>query len=134
MPFAITYYHIVWTTENQLPTLGREHVGVIIDTIDAACEELGCKIFAISVLPDHVHIALSIPPRLAVAEWLNEIKARTTHEVAVALPDAQLSWGNQFGVVTFGTQNKDKMIRYVKRQRALHAENALTEVLERVNA
>ncbi len=133
MPFAITYYHLVWTTANKQPTLTREHVGVIIDTIDELCEKLGCKIFALSVLPDHVHIAVSIPPRMAVAEWVQQIKERTERAVHEALPDERAAWGSGFGVVTFGAQNKDKVIRYVKRQYALHAENALTEVFERVD-
>lgn len=133
MPFAITYYHLVWTTADKQSILSRDHVGVVIDTIDEMCEKMGCKIFAVSVLPDHVHIALSIPPRMAVSDWISEIKAHTAEAVAQALPDAPVTWGGGFGVVTFGAQNKDKVIRYVKRQRALHAEKALTEVFERVD-
>jgi putative transposase len=133
MPFAITHYHLVWTTAEKQPTLTREHVGIVIDTIDDYCEKMHCKIFAVSVLPDHVHIALSIPPRMAVAEWISDIKTRTAQAAAQSLPGAPVTWGGGFGVVTFGAQNKDKVIRYVKRQRALHAENALTEVFERVD-
>jgi putative transposase len=133
MPFAITYYHVVWETEARADSLTREHVGILIDTIEEWCEKQGCKIFALSVMPDHVHIALSIPPRLAVAEWVSGIQKRTRDAIDQTLPEAPVVWNRGFGVVTFGAQNKDKVIRYVKRQRALHAENALTEVFERID-
>jgi REP element-mobilizing transposase RayT len=133
MPFAITYYHLIWTTERRQSMIERDHIGIIMDTIYDACEPMGCKIFGLSVMPDHIHIALSIPPRMSVADWVDEIKRVTSVALSEALPNAPIVWGKGFGVVTFGAQNKDKVIRYVKRQYAIHAEDALTEVFERVD-
>jgi REP element-mobilizing transposase RayT len=132
MPFAITYYHIVWTTEERQPSIGRDHVGIIMDAIDEVCEKLGCKIYALSVLPDHLHIAVSIPPRIAVLNWVRDMKIASARAVQKAYPtDDDFVWDKGCGVITFGTQNKDKVIRYVKRQRAIHAEGQLIDALEK---
>ncbi|MDX2140728.1 MAG: IS200/IS605 family transposase [Chloroflexota bacterium] len=134
MPFAITYYHIVWTTHERQPMIERDHVGPLMDAIDEACEKLGCKIYALSVLPDHLHIAVSIPPRIAVLDWVRDMKIASARAVHKALPAADdLLWDRGCGVITFGTQNKDKVIRYVKRQRAIHAEGQLIDALEKTN-
>jgi len=131
MPFAITYYHIVWATHERQPLLGRNEVGPVMDAIDETCEKLGCKIYALSVLPDHLHIAVSIPPRIAVLDWVRDMKMVSARAVRQSVHD--FGWDEGCGVITFGTQNKDKVIRYVKRQRALHAEGQVIDALEKTS-
>jgi putative transposase len=133
VPFYITFYHIIWTTQNRLPLINRENEGVIIDAIDELCEKTNCKLYAIGAITDHIHLAVSIPPRYAVLEWVSDAKSKSANAVHVleGKPGDPFAWSRDCGIISFGTQNRDKMVRYVKRQKALHAEGALIEALER---
>jgi REP element-mobilizing transposase RayT len=133
VPFYITFYHIIWTTQNRQPLINRENEGAVIDAIDEYCEKTNCKLYAIGCMPDHVHLTLSIPPRYAVLDWVNEAKAKSATAVHVleAKPGDPFAWSRECGIITFGSQNRDKMVRYVKRQKAVHAEGATIDALER---
>jgi putative transposase len=63
MPFWRLFYHVVWETKGREPLIDVHASGVIIRTISAACEKDGIALHAIGTMPDHVHVAASIPRR-----------------------------------------------------------------------
>jgi putative transposase len=130
--FTITFYHIIWTTQNRQPLITRANEGAIIDAIDELNEQMGGKLYAVGVLADHVHVAVSIPPRVAVLDWVREAKVKTAAAAQMVKDDAPpLFWSQECGIVTFGSQNRERMVRYVKRQKAIHAEGEGIDILER---
>lgn len=71
---SLINYHFVWTP--------RRRRKVLINGIDARlkqllhekAEELGCKILALEVMPDHVHLFISCPPKLAPDQVMFRLK------------------------------------------------------------
>jgi REP element-mobilizing transposase RayT len=118
-----TYYHLVWTTKNREPFL-RGRVEALVDRcFRDISEELGTMLRAIGNMDDHVHIAVSIPPRTAIPTYVREIKIRSTHAIRSARllhPDDEFSWQREYGLFTFGRQSLDDVVGYVKNQRHHH--------------
>jgi REP element-mobilizing transposase RayT len=132
MPFSICYYHIVWTTRDRAPVITREHIGIILDAIDEQAEKMKTKIMALSVLSDHVHVAVAIPPFVRVEDWIRAVKHVSAEAVRKeAKAGADFAWQSGYGAMTFSAQTRGKTITYVKRQKALHAENATNAYWER---
>lgn len=132
MPFSICYYHIVWTTRERAPLITREHIGILLDAIDEQAEKMKSKIMALSVLADHVHVAVAIPPHVRVEDWVRSVKNASAEAVRKELPNAgAFAWQRGYGAMTFSAQTRGKTVAYVKRQKALHAENATNEYWER---
>jgi REP element-mobilizing transposase RayT len=132
MSFSICYYHLIWTTRGREPVIGRPHIGIILDAIDEHAEKMKTKLMAISVLADHVHIAVSIPPHVRVEDWVRAAKHASAEALRRDGKDmADFAWQRGYGAMTFSAQTRGKTIAYVKRQPALHAENATHEYWER---
>lgn len=64
------FYHIVWATKNREPLITPAIEAVIFPIVRDKSTELECHLFAINGVADHVHIAVNIPPKLAVSEWV----------------------------------------------------------------
>ncbi len=59
-------YHIVWVPKYRLRILTGE-VGKIVDEdIRKLSEWLGCEVMEVNVQSDHVHVVISIPPKVSV--------------------------------------------------------------------
>ena len=71
-------YHLVWCTKYRKK--------VLKDGIDLECkkmlqdlaEEYRFQILAMEVMPDHIHMLVSIPPKLAVADFMGYLKWKST--------------------------------------------------------
>jgi putative transposase len=66
---------------------------IIIQT----CEELGVHIVKSVVVRDHVHMFLSILPKLSLSDVMQRIKGRSSRRIQMAFPDPRKRyWGRRF--------------------------------------
>lgn len=135
MPLWKCYYHMVWATERREPVITPEIERVIVETIKRKSEALGCPILAINGVSDHVHVAVNIPPRVAVAEWVRNVKGLSGREVNAMLPnlEAHFSWQGSYGVLTFGEGYLETVVKYIERQKEHDAENTVNAYLEQMD-
>ena len=135
MPFWRCYYHIIWATKNRSLWITPQIEPVIFATIREKANELGTEILAMNTVPDHIHVAVSIPPKLAVAEWVKQMKGTSTRDVNAKFPDLETSfgWQQSYGVLTFGAKNSKFVVEYVERQKEHHANQTLQPYLEQID-
>ena len=134
MPYWRLFYHLVWATKDRAPLIDEAGAAVIEASIRVTCEEPGLRLHAIGIMPDHVHVVLSIPPRLALADFIGRLKGASSYAVNGAdhrpRPD-RFSWQGEYGVLSFGEKALPGVVAYVRDQRARHAANKLWDALER---
>jgi REP element-mobilizing transposase RayT len=78
MPYWRAFYHIVWTTKHRAPLITPDVEAVIFPSIAHRAGELGATVYALNGVADHVHLVVAIPPRLAVAQLVGEVKGRSS--------------------------------------------------------
>jgi REP element-mobilizing transposase RayT len=83
---------------------------------------------------DHIHIAVSVPPKLSLSEFVRQIKGNSSHFVNHQIkPDYCFNWQNEYGVISFGQKNLSMVVSYVHNQREHHRNQMVFEQLERIN-
>ena len=115
-------YHIVWVPKYRFRMLTGE-VGRLVDQdIRKLSEWLGCEVVELNVQSDHVHIVVSIPPKVSVSTYMGTIKGKIAIKLLKSYPMLKKKpyWGNHFWargyfVNTVGL-NEDMIKRYVKYQ------------------
>jgi REP element-mobilizing transposase RayT len=110
---------------------GRE--GIFRNVNQAACTEMSVLIHAVGVVPDHVHLAVSIPPKWAVADVVRRIKgssSRALKEADGQTGSAWPGWQSEYGVLTFGERSLADVTAYVHNQRTHHSSGTLLEPFE----
>jgi putative transposase len=86
------------------------------------CEWKSCEIAEMNVQIDHVHLVVSIPPKVSISEFMGILKGKLAIKLFKSYPDLKKKpyWGNHFWargyfVSTIGLD--EEMIRkYVKYQ------------------
>ncbi|KAA3664996.1 MAG: IS200/IS605 family transposase [Chloroflexi bacterium] len=81
MAYWQLYYHIVWATKNRRPIIDSTLEPQLHTTIRGKGIELGGVIHAVGGMEEHVHVVASIPPRLAVAFFVGQLKGASSHWV-----------------------------------------------------
>ena len=134
MSFWVCNYHVVWATKGREPMITPSIEGVIFESIRQKSIELKASILAVNGVEDHVHVAVQIPPKVSVSQWVRHVKGFSTREVNTMYPDLPISfrWQTGFGVLTFGSKQTPFVVGYIERQKAHHANNTIEPYLERI--
>lgn len=135
MPYWKLYYHAVWATKDRLPMLTPEVEPVIFDFLRRKASGLGAIVFALNGTLDHVHLVAAIPPKIAVAKFIGQIKAvASTKFNKSGLRPEPFFWQDEYGVFSFDAKRLPNFVGYVERQKEHHAQAALIPALERADA
>jgi putative transposase len=134
MAFWRCYYHVVWATKGREPIITASMEQIIAQAAIKKSQELDSPVQAINSVADHVHVAVCIPPKIAVADWVRNIKGITAHEINTMFPDLQthFRWQRGYGVLTFGAKMLPTITRYIERQKEHHAANTVESYLEQI--
>jgi putative transposase len=102
----------------------------------AACRDLGVLIHDIGVVADHVHLAVSIPPKHAVSDVVQRLKGSSSR--ALGEDDRKpenpwVGWQSEYGVLTFGERSLPEVAKYVRDQMDHHADGTLIPAFERID-
>ena len=132
MTFWRCYYHFIWATKLREPVMDARIEQIVFQAIRAKSSEMGCSVLAVNGTVDHVHVALNIPPRVAVADWAKQAKGLSAYEVNAMFPnrESRFRWQDSYGVLTFGVKQLDFVVGYISRQKEHHRDNALYAYLE----
>jgi len=103
MPYARLLYHVVWATKHRQPTIDDGMIAPIRQAIEQTSGELDVTVYAIGVMPDHVHVFAQIPPALTVARVIGRWKGASSHAANANRPHSLgiLVWQSGYGVLSY---------------------------------
>ena len=126
--------HIVWRTKADSPVL----IDVIEDRcqhfiVHRAAESPGVLVHEIGGMPDHIHLAVSVPPTLLISEWIGQLKGASSHYINHEIANRRiLDWQAGYGVVSFGAKDLPWVAEYIRKQKDHHQISHIFDRLERI--
>ena len=121
-------YHIVFIPKyrrKKLYGMVKDDVREIIRTL---CGYKKVEIIAGAVCEDHVHLCVSIPPKLSISDFVGYLKGKSALMIFDKHPELGSKWDRSFWargyyVSTVGNVNEETVKEYIRRQ----AEESMNE-------
>jgi REP element-mobilizing transposase RayT len=133
MPYYRLFYHFIWGTKNREPTILPEFESQLHSIIAAKIIEMDGIVHAIGGVDDHVHVAATVPPKLALSRFIGEVKGNSSHAINHAVfPHHNFYWQSEYGVLSFGEKNLLSVVNYIHKQKEHHAKGTLIKAMELV--
>ena len=114
-------YHIIWIPKYRTKAIFedlRKYLGEIFRELALQKE---CKVVERHLMPDHVHILLSIPPKYSVSQVVGYIKGKSAIQIARNVQGrkknfvGQHFWARGYYVSTVG-KDEEAVREYIQRQ------------------
>ena len=114
-------YHIVFAPKYRRQIIYgkiKKDVGAILRTL---CERKGVEIIEAEACPDHIHMLVSIPPKLSVSSFMGYLKGKSSLMIFDRHANLKYKYGNRkfwaegYYVDTVG-KNKKVIEEYIKKQ------------------
>lgn len=127
------YFHITWHTKMNMPMISPAIEPELYKFLKNKVFETRDAIFhAGGGIENHVHVAVSLPPTLQLAEWIGKVKGSSSHHINQLFGAKKLYWQNGYGIVTFGERDLPWVVRYIENQKERHRTGRISERLERI--
>lgn len=118
MSYTKLFYHIVirpYASERVLPD--RPRIEQLFRYANGFITNKGGKLYRINSMPDHVHIAVTLPPTISISEFMREFKASTSKAMKGFEGFERFTkWSEGYACVTHCMENKDKVVNYIMNQ------------------
>lgn len=115
-------YHIVWCPKYRFRILDGAIKELMEHDIKMISEWKSAEVMEMNIQKEHIHLVVSIPPKLSVSQYMGIIKGKTAIKMFKSYPKMRQKpyWGNHFWapgyfVNTIGI-DEDLIRRYVKYQ------------------
>ncbi|MCP4073644.1 MAG: IS200/IS605 family transposase [Hyphomicrobiales bacterium] len=113
-------YHVVWITKYRFKVLKGAVQQRVREIIRQVCNENDVEIISGVLSGDHVHMFVSIPPKLSVSDFMRKVKGRSSHKVQLEFPALKKRywgrhfWGRGYFSTTSGAITDDVILQYLE--------------------
>ena len=114
-------YHIVFIPKYRRKTMYGKVGEDVREILRILCGYKKVEIIEGAVCSDHVHLCVSIPPKLSVSDFMGYLKGKSALMIFDKHPDMGSKWNRHFWargyyVCTIGNITEDAIKRYIKEQ------------------
>lgn len=135
MAYWQLYYHVIWATKNREPLITVELELELFKYLRCKGLELGGIVHAVGGIEDHGHVVVSIPPRMAVGDYVGKLKGASSHWVThLSGYKEPFAWQEGYGILSFSKRSLPQVVQYVLLQREHHRSGQLIADMEHIEA
>ena len=86
----------------------------------ATGRDLGCEVFRVGGMPDHVHMAVDLSRTFSAAEFVKKVKQTSSAWVNGQKPNRRFEWQAGYGAFSVGMSQLPALVRYIDGQEEHH--------------
>ena len=130
-PCAIIYIHLVWSTWDRQPLIRPDWEPRLYAAMKSECTGFGAIPVAVGGTDDHVHLLVDLPPTIAIADLVKQVKGASSHFVNHELSLARnFKWQGAYGAFSLRKSDAPTVSEYIARQKEHHRNNTWDPELE----
>jgi putative transposase len=123
-----TAYHMVWRPVYRRDVLQEPVKTTLENVFHTIAQQHGMQVLAVDVQPDHVHLCVSMPPTLSIANAVKLFKGISARQLRLMFPGLRKRtrsdrlWAPSYYVGTAGHVSAETIRKYIENQEQHHAE------------
>ena len=119
--YACLHYHVIFSTKNRQRWIRPDFEARLWAYLGGIARQNELTALSIGGVEDHVHLLLSMPPKMSLSEALQRIKGGSSGWVKENLPDCQqFAWQDGYGAFTVSKSHLAAVENYIHKQREHH--------------
>ena len=118
-------YHLVWITKYRKPVMSGDIAVRVRDLIREISRSMDVEIVKGHVARDHVHLFVSIPPRISVSNYVKAVKGKSSRKLLSEYRRlSKMFWGRHiwargYFAASTGNVTDDVVAEYIRLQQEL---------------
>jgi len=130
------FYHLVFVTKYRRHVFTHHMLSRMQTLLHETCQQMDCELLEFNGEDDHVHLLISVPPKLSIAVLVGQLKGKSSYFIRQEFWDQlkQKLWGEHlwspsYCCVTCGGAPLDIVKSYIENQRKPSSEKGIAQSL-----
>ena len=121
MSYTYSYFHIIFHTLHNNPTISEKHEKMLYGYIWGFCKNKNVTLIRIGGMPNHIHLLVNLPSNLTLADFVRELKYSSNRWLKTN-PNFPLfeGWSEGYAGLSCGPNDIDRIVNYIKNQKQHH--------------
>ena len=119
--FYACHYHVVWCPKYRRKVLVQAIESRLKEILQEACSEYQAEIEELEIMPDHVHLLVSVDPQFGIHRLVKLLKGRSSRFLRQEFPALKRKlptlWTNSYFVATVGGAPLSVIKQYIEQQK-----------------
>ncbi len=107
-------YHLIFSTKNRIAIVDNDLLTKLRLLFKKTEEELNIIIHIMNGYQDHIHLLLSVPPKLSLSDTIRRLKGGSSHGIS------SLYWQDGYAIFTVSPSSFNSVFNYIKNQKKHH--------------
>ena len=118
------YLHLIWLVKGRQERITADFEPRIYRCIVGEAEAMDCQVLAIGGMPDHVHLLVRVPGKVAPAMLAKQVKSLSSNLIHQIRPDFsdRFDWQPGYGCFSLGRNLCETVKHYVLNQKQHHSD------------
>ena len=113
--------HVVFSTKNREPSLLPAVRPALYGYLAAVGRDIGCEVFRVGGVADHVHLAIDLGRTIAIADFVKKVKqTRSVWLKEQPGGPRHFEWQAGYGSFSVGQSQLNALLRYIDRREVRH--------------
>ena len=119
--FTKLLYHLVWATKERQNLIRPEFQERIYGYIGGSLRGMGGTALEIGGMGDHIHVLAMIPPKIALADVMRDMKSGSSKWINETFPKMHpFGWQEGYGAFAVSESNRGMVADYIQKQPEHH--------------
>ena len=116
-----TAYHMVWCPQHRKSVLRGGVAQSLRELLESICAERKYEILSLEIQPDHLHLFVSFPPSVSIADAVRVLKGASARMLLMRHPELKNEhwaghlWSLSYYVGTAGSVSAETIKSYIER-------------------
>jgi len=120
--------HVVFSTKHRQPLIAKELRPPLYGYLASVGREMGCEIYRIGGVADHVHLAVELSRTITIADLVKKLKQTSSAWIKTQPGSSRdFEWQAGYGVFSIGQSQLDDLMNYIDGQEEHHRVKSFQE-------
>ena len=118
---SLVIVHVVFSTKDREAWIAPAMRPRLHAYMAEVARSLGCEAYRVGGVPDHVHLALTLPRTITQSDLVKDLKTSSNHWLEKQ--DARyvaFAWQRRYGIFSVGKSQLSDLVKYIDQQEQHH--------------
>jgi putative transposase len=119
--FLCVNLHMIWSTKGRQRLIHPQWAGRLHAYLGSISNAKNAKLLEANSEPDHVHLYVSMPSTISIADLINAYKSNSTRWIRQTFPNQRwFSWQEGYAAFSVSGSQEQAVIEYIRNQQEHH--------------
>lgn len=120
--------HFIWSTAGREPWIVRAWHERLSGYLGGVAREKNAKLIGAGCMPDHIHLYVSLPSTITLADLVSALKANSSRWIHETFPGQKaFAWQKGYGAFSVSKSGEEQLLEYIRQQEEQHRHRSFKE-------